>query len=299
VSSRELPRVELPSPEEDRPAWGRVGVIAALGFVVGVAWPRLAGVSLGPNPPADAPRAAAATATASAAPAKTSLSGVTAAPAPIPGASGALTGAEPTSQEQGVTLGAPEISRCRDLKGKAPDACDKLAVEGSFEPRLKELSRCPSALGLSGKVSFSFDLDFKNKTLKVQRAKAKLPRTTLDGLTRCVEKSFNGVSLDEISHENNRYSIAYEVSFLPPGSPAQGAAPAEVPRGTPLSGKTGKISWGSCQVREAPAKNASVIGKLPRKAEVKLLEEKDGWYRIEFNDKQQAWIFGEAVSVAK
>ncbi len=297
MSSRDLPRVELPSPEEDRPAWGRVGVIAVLGFLVGVAWPRLAGISLGPNPPADAPRAAA----ASAAPGKTSLSGVTAAPGPIPGASAALAQVEgAASNELGVTLGAPEIARCRDAKGKTPDACDKLAVEGVFEPRLKELARCPSALGLTGKVSFGFDLDFKNKTLKVQRAKAtKLPKTTLDGLTRCVEKSFNGVSLDEINHENNRYSVAYEVTFQPPNAPSAGGAEPtpEAPRGTPLSGKTGKITWGSCQVREAPAKNASVLGKLPRRAEVKLLEEKDGWYRIEYRDKPQAWIFGEAVKV--
>lgn len=296
MSSRDFPRIELPPPEEDRPAWGRVGIIAILGFVVGVAWPRLAGISLGPNPPADAPRAA--TSATAAAPAKTALSGAVPATNAIPGASNAMAAAAPpVSNEQGVSLGAAEISRCRDLKGKAVETCDKLSIEGSFEPRLKELNRCPSALGLSGKVSFSFDLDFKNKTLKVQRAKAKLPRTTLDGLTRCVEKSFSGVSLDEITHENNRYTISYEVSFLPPGSqvPEQ-PAPAE-PKGTALENKTGKIVWGSCQVREAPSKTASVIGKLPRKADVKLLEEKDGWYRIEFNDKQQAWIFGAAVAV--
>ncbi|MCS6899718.1 MAG: hypothetical protein RMJ98_06565, partial [Myxococcales bacterium] len=189
MSSRDLPRVELPSPEEDRPAWGRVGGVAVLGFLIGVAWPRLAGISLGPTPPLDAPRAAA----GSAAPGKTSLSGTTTVSSPIPGASAVLASPEGNlSSEQRVTLSAPEISRCRDAKGKTTEICDKLPVESIFEPRLKELARCPSALGLTGKVSFSFDLDFKNKTLKVQRARGKSPKTTLDGLTRCAEKSFQG-----------------------------------------------------------------------------------------------------------
>lgn len=292
MSSRELPRVQLPPPDEDRPAWGRVGIIAILGFVVGVAWPRLAGVSLGPNPPADAPRVAS---SAVAAAAKTSLAGVTA-QAPIPGASALLPPEAPAHHELVLSLKALDGTRCRDAKNKAVDSCDKLAIEGTFEPRLKGLARCPSALGLQGQVVFGFDLDFKNKTLKVQRAKAKLPKTTLDGLTRCVEKSFNGVSLDEIEHQQNRYSLAYEVSFQPPGSAAN-PEPAEAPKGKPLDGKTGTISWGSCQVREAPSKSAAAIGKLKHKAEVKLLEEKDGWYRIDFNSKPQAWISSSAVTL--
>ncbi|MDW8252182.1 MAG: SH3 domain-containing protein, partial [Myxococcales bacterium] len=107
---------------------------------------------------------------------------------------------------------------------------------------------------------------------------------------------FQGVSFDEITHENNRYTLTYEVSFQPPKIDGSESAP-ETPKGTLLSGKTGKITWGSCQVREAPAKNANVLGKLPRKTEVKLLEAKDGWYRIEYQNKPQAWIFGEAVKV--
>jgi hypothetical protein len=38
-------------PSADAPSWSRVGVIAALGFIVGVAWPRLVGVRLGPSLP--------------------------------------------------------------------------------------------------------------------------------------------------------------------------------------------------------------------------------------------------------
>ena len=46
--------VEIPSRDADRPAWGKVGVITAIGFIVGVGWPHVAGVRVGPSLPSDA-----------------------------------------------------------------------------------------------------------------------------------------------------------------------------------------------------------------------------------------------------
>jgi hypothetical protein len=43
--------VQMPKPAEDRPSWTKVGVITAIGFLVGVLWPRLAGVRMGPAVP--------------------------------------------------------------------------------------------------------------------------------------------------------------------------------------------------------------------------------------------------------
>src|ERR1700690_4585356 len=48
--------VHVPGPAQGRPRWKSVAVIASLGFVVGVVWPRLAGVRLGPSLP-EAPSA--------------------------------------------------------------------------------------------------------------------------------------------------------------------------------------------------------------------------------------------------
>src|SRR5579859_8073241 len=53
--------VQVPGPTQDRPSWTKVGVIAALGFIAGVVWPRLAGVRLGPSVP-EAPSASVVTA---------------------------------------------------------------------------------------------------------------------------------------------------------------------------------------------------------------------------------------------
>ena len=54
VKKKESPlKVEIPKAGDDRPAWSKVGIIGVAGFVIGVVWPRLAGVHLGPNPPND------------------------------------------------------------------------------------------------------------------------------------------------------------------------------------------------------------------------------------------------------
>ena len=64
-------RVDIPAPGEDRAITSKVGLIALIGFVIGVAWPRLLGVHVGPSVPGGseekiAQKAAAATAAASA-----------------------------------------------------------------------------------------------------------------------------------------------------------------------------------------------------------------------------------------
>src|SRR5688572_24106771 len=51
--------VDVPSPDRDSPGWVKVGVIAAVGFVIGIAWPRVMGVKLGPSAPGEASSAAA------------------------------------------------------------------------------------------------------------------------------------------------------------------------------------------------------------------------------------------------
>src|SRR5262245_8694891 len=53
--SKDVPlAVEVPTSSQDKPSWVKVGVIAAVGFVVGIAWPRVVGVRLGPSAPSEA-----------------------------------------------------------------------------------------------------------------------------------------------------------------------------------------------------------------------------------------------------
>src|SRR3954468_20312435 len=51
--------IEIPAPEADRPQWTQVGIVAAVGFVLGILWPRYTGTRIAPNPPSDSGGAAA------------------------------------------------------------------------------------------------------------------------------------------------------------------------------------------------------------------------------------------------
>ena len=97
--------VEIPRPAEDSPAWSRVGVVGAIGFVVGILWPRLAGLQMAPNVPGDArgPELAASAPAAAAAPA----------PSGAPAASGS---AAAPANRQLVIVGDGQLVRCSDKK---------------------------------------------------------------------------------------------------------------------------------------------------------------------------------------
>ncbi len=277
--------MELPPRSADSPAWAKVGVIAVVGFVVGVAWPRLAGWKLGPDVPGDARPATSAREARDRAK-EPALMATTPAPA-------VASGAPPSASGDGFELSAIEITRCRDAKGRAVERCDELALDPLLQPRLRELPKCPSAIGLTGNVQLGFDLDFKHKTLKVQRARAKLPRTTLDGLTKCAERALSGVSLDDLTHEQVRYSAEYKLSFGKKDEPApqKDAKKDEAQADT----KTVEVTWRTTQVRESP-KTGAVIARLTKGAKASVLEQRDGWYKIEFGEpKKQGWVFREAI----
>ena len=285
--------MELPPRSADNPAWAKVGVIAVVGFAVGVLWPRVAGWKLGPDVPGDARPAAAASAREEREKQKEPALMATS-HAPSAAASGVA--AVAAASGDGFEVSAVEITRCRDAKGKVVDKCDELALDPLLQPRLRELTKCPSAIGLSGKVQLGFDLDFKHKALKVQRAKAKLPRTTLDGLTKCAERALSGVSLDDLTHEQVRYSAEYKLSFGAKPEP-QKDEPQKDAKKDDAAGvtKSVEVSWRTTQVRDAP-KTGAVIARLSKGAKATVLEQRDGWYKIEFGDpKKQGWVFREAI----
>ncbi|MEO7330995.1 MAG: SH3 domain-containing protein, partial [Minicystis sp.] len=46
-------KVVIPKAGADQPIWSRVGIIGFAGFVIGIAWPKVAGVKVGPAVPED------------------------------------------------------------------------------------------------------------------------------------------------------------------------------------------------------------------------------------------------------
>ncbi len=306
--------VEIPRPVDDQPAWSRVGVIALIGFAVGVAWPRLAGVKIGPGVPGEGRETEAAAAGPTAAPA--SPPPETAAPAP------AASNAAARKNEQLVVIGSGTITRCSDKKNKKVEDCGALQFDPVALPKLKELAQCPSALGLEGKLAIGFEINFDKKEVQVVKArkvKTTLPTTTVNGILQCAAREFSTVALDEVPHKYPRYSLVYTATFYPPGKhpgdtgeggkegkePGQEAgkegegAEGEEAAGTTTSetaaSGSATISWDTALVRKEP-KDGEVVARLVRGTKVKLTGKQNDWYKIEHRDKV-GWVYRGAIGL--
>jgi hypothetical protein len=289
-----VPQVVTPSPEKDRIQSGVVGVVAVVGFVVGVAWPRLLGVKVGPDVPTPGGNSRAALSSDKPAPSGNP------APAAASGAPAASAGApeeEPgVTNQQRVVVGAGKVTSCRNKKGDKVDECGKVSFDELAKKHLDELARCPSALGLEGVVTVAVELNFEKNQLDVQGVKKKsdVPSSTLNGVVRCAGEAFKTLELEGIPPTHPRYVLQYELSFYPPGkdppAPTEpGAAPADADPGL----GTATVKWEKALIRETPDEG-KVVARLPQGTRVKLLEQKDDWYRIE-SSKAKGWVYRQAI----
>jgi hypothetical protein len=296
-------KVEIPRPADDQPAWSRVGIIAALGFVVGVAWPRFAGVKIGPSAPDDDRPAAAAVATAapSAAPEAPAAPSPSAAGAAAPAAEGA------SGNRQQVVVGPGKITRCFDKKNKKVDDCGQLQFDPVALPKLRELAKCPSAIGLEGKVNIGFNLDFQKKEVQVTKSKkTSLPTSTVQGILQCAAREFTNVSLDEVPNKHRRYTVFYTAAFYPPGKQPEGEAKPGSDEGeeeaaagatTSESEASGlaSVNWDTALVRKEP-KDGDVVARLVRGTRVKIIGRQNDWYKIE-HGSASGWVHRAAIGL--
>src|SRR5512132_2265378 len=89
--------VEIPRPGSEHPAWSRVGAIGLAGFLIGIAWPRIAGVRIGPSVPGDLRAQIEATATPAGSAAPRPAAG---APSGTPAASGSAVAPPPAASAE-------------------------------------------------------------------------------------------------------------------------------------------------------------------------------------------------------
>lgn len=300
--------IEIPRPGSETPVWSRVGLIAVAGFVVGMAWPRLAGIKIGPSVPADlrvavdspAKGSSSAAARASAPVAHGSASAVP----PAPSASDNPPEGAAANQEL-VVVGPGKISKCSDKKDKKIDDCEKLLFDPIAIKRLRELARCPSALGLSGKLSIGFEVNFDKKEVQVKAKKgSSLPSSTVAGVIQCAGREFSNVSLEEVPHKHRHYTLVYGVTFYPPGKHPEGAAQGETTDAEPVAGATtaeseasgtATISWDTALLRKDP-KDGEVVARIVRGTKVKIVGKQNDWYKIESGPKA-GWVYRGAIGL--
>jgi len=289
--------VEIPAPLGDRPAWGKVGIIAGCGFVLGIAWPSLTSTRIAPHPPGEgaASAAAASTPAPNAAPAEPPV-----APSKPP-----ATAASAGPPER-IAVGHGAILNCRDQGEESTEDCGSLEFDPVAVPRIKALAQCPGAAGAAGKLSLGFDVDFRRKEVRVMNGKSTtLPKEKAEALVKCADTAFDKVSLAEIPHKHRRYLIFYTATFAGADKVAAAEPPADKPTVEgPVAGTTtsespasgfATVVWDVVLVRDAP-KTGSVVGRIMRGSRVKVIAHQGEWYRVSFG-ATEGWVYRGTIGL--
>lgn len=299
TDKRQPVKVEVPGSKEDGVKFGRVGIIAVVGFAIGVAWPRLAGVKLVPSVPV--PAAAEASARElTGAPLENKPREALAAPSALPPS----TTAEKAPSER-VLISDVQVASCRNQHGKRVQGCDRVDFDRVAREHLRELAACPGTEDATGVLSLGFELDFgANKIKSIQSGKStSLEQDNVDRLLGCARAGFSDVSLGGIAHEQAVYTLYYRLELLaPPGEAKKSAADdAEgAPRGaeeTPASGRA-TVSWDVALVRSAPARDGEVRARVLSGTRVVVTGKSGDWFRIKYDARgNQGWVYRTAIGM--
>jgi Bacterial SH3 domain len=291
--------VEVPPSSADRPSWAKVGVITAMGFIVGVAWPRIAGVRLGPSvPEASSTMVPAASSGSLEIPAaRTATSAATLALASAPATSPPVPPpAAPTSQPRAnITVGRGTVVGCTSVDGgalKGNECGAVVALDSAITPRLRRLAECPDAASTEGKLRLVLHVDFGRGAVDAEQGRGTTGISHPEPLVACARVQLAGIGLGGIPHDNPRYTVAYVVSFAPerPGSSDTIAPPADP------ADATAQVQWDVAIVRDAP-KTGKVIARLQRGTALHVGSAKDGWYPVKYGDgfASDGWVYRAAI----
>jgi hypothetical protein len=300
TEKRQTVKVEVPGSQEDGVKFARVGIIAVVGFVIGIAWPRLAGVKLVPSVPV--PAAAEASARQlSGAPAEIKPPGTEATPA----APSAAPPEKPPSER--VLVSDVQVASCKNEHGKRVQTCDRVDFDRVAREHLRELSACPGTEQAAGVLSLGFDLDFEDDKIKnIQSGKStSLAQQDVDRLLACTRERFANVSLVGIAHEQRAYTIFYRLELLAPAGseskageePAAAGSAAPDSEATPASGRA-TVSWDVALVRSAPARDGEVRARVLSGTRVVVTGKNGDWFRIKYDARgNQGWVYRTAIGM--
>lgn len=288
------PVMDLPT--TDHPSWMKVGIVAVIGFGIGIAWPKLAGVRLGPNAPG-------AEASAGRAPERGAASAT--APAALAAPNAPLTASAHTSTTPaaagGVNFEHGTLISCRDDKGELErgKACGAApALDREVLPRLKKIEKCPAMAGAEGKLSLVVFADFSAGKIDTNVGKSSTVNGA-DNFSSCAKEALSGMSLTGIDHERAKYTFQYVAHLAKSGNAPSGSAAAQgATAATPdvPSGTGTPVVWEVAVVRDAP-KTGEIVGRVQRGGEVRVLTSQEGWYKVKFgpNFAKEGWVFRAAI----
>jgi len=261
----------------DGQSLGRVGVIALVGFVIGIVWPRLAGVSLVPEAPVESETAlvdAAGDELGEAAPPEPELIEL--------------------MPEDRLGIGPAQVTSCVDSAGKKKASCDKPDIDEVVHPHLIALLGCPAATGVFGTLSLGFKVNFDKKKLSdpISGRSTDLPESTAKELLLCAKKEFDAAQVPGVPHDYAEYQVFYSLDFKTPEAAAE-----EKTATTPASGQA-TVQWHSAQVRKEPEREAEVQARLLSGARVVVTGRRAEWFRVKYDARgREGWIHGAALGL--
>lgn len=314
ATNRKLPKVPeivVPKPADEQPRFGRVGAIAAIGFLIGVAWPGLARVKLAPQPSEGFAVAAPSASSASDANLQPGPDGQASA-APVDSSTPAPAVAAP-AKSVGPKVRLADVVHCVDADGRKHVRCDAPALDPALSEPLKSLLACDGAEGQSGALSLGFDLDFSTGNLThftVGRS------TTLDAalarsLLECAKVRLTHVDVQNVEHNYAGYRVFYVVEFTRsqnsptatagepnPTVPAEAAAAGPTGEGE-VQGQSGRatVTWDVAIVRKAP-KDGAIVARVLGGTRVVVTGRQGDWFRIKYNAKgDEGFVFKSAIGL--
>lgn len=255
---------------------GKVGIIALVGFAIGIVWPRLAGVSLVPEAPVDDPDVA------------------------IDLHEGGPAAPEMEAEvieltpEDRLGIGPALITSCVDAAGKKSTSCDKPALDEIVHSHLFALLGCPAASGVFGALSLGFQVDFEKATVHevVSGRSTDLPSATAKELLRCAEKELSAIDLAHMPHEYASYQVYYQLDFKTPEAAAEQKSSV-----TSASGQA-TVQWGTALVRKEADADASVQARLLAGARVLVTGRMGPWFRVKYDARgREGWVHGNALGL--
>ncbi len=277
---------EVVIPEREGIQLVHVAAIAAVGFGIGILWPRLAGVSLVPAVPVDGAQ--------SARPASSALaSGPESAEEPSKPAPQEPSPENAPPEAQQIEVGEAQVTSCRDAGGKELGACDSLDVDALAKERLRALAACPGASSVSGKLSIGLELNLaKQRVVSVKSGRTtNLPAATTKQLLDCATRDFEKVSLAKVKGEHEVYTVYYPVEFRLPEAKV---APSDV---VVASGQA-TVRWNAALIRKEPETAAEVRARLLSGTRVVVTGRKGEWYRVKYDAKgREGWVHGAAIGL--
>ena len=304
TEKRQAVKVEVPGSQDDSVKFARVGIIALIGFAIGIAWPRLAGVKLVPSVPVPAAVEASAR-ELTGAPLENKAPEAGAAPPAPSAAPAALHDKAPAER---VLVSDMQVASCRSEHGKRVQACDRVDFDSVAREHLRDLASCPGTEDAAGVLSLGFDLDFAADKIKnIQSGKStSLEQDSVDRLLGCTRERFANVSLAGVPHQQSTYTLFYRLELLAPaaaqgkptqGEPAGATSAAGADESTPASGHA-TVSWDVALVRANPARDGEVRARVLAGTRVVVTGKNGDWFRIKYDARgNQGWVYRTAIGM--